>query len=105
MPGKQELDPHLLRRGTVFVNVLYQAVYSGEINVPIGRGFFAREEIAGTLGEVVIGMKQRVSPDQITIFYSTGLAIQDLAIAEIAMRNELAIDLPFPVCMLFLKCG
>jgi len=95
-PGKQELDPQLLKRGRVFVDDLSQAVHSGELNVPISRGIFTTEEIAGTLGEVVIGMKQRESPDQITIFDSTGLAIQDLAIAAIAMRNGRAIDLPFP---------
>ena len=95
-PGKQELDPLLLKRGLVFVDDVSQALHSGEINVPISKGFFTPEEITGTLGEVVIGMKQRASPDQITIFDSTGLAIQDLAIAAIAMRNGRAIDLPFP---------
>ncbi|MDP3395977.1 MAG: ornithine cyclodeaminase family protein [Methanoregula sp.] len=95
-PGKQELDPLLLKRGLVFVDDLSQALHSGEINVPISNGIFTPEEITGTLGEVVIGMKQRASPDQITIFDSTGLAIQDLAIAAIAMRNGRAIELPFP---------
>jgi alanine dehydrogenase len=95
-PGKQELDPILLKRGQVFVDDIPQAVHSGEVNVPISRGIFSPSEIAGTLGEVVIGMKQRGSPDQITIFDSTGLAIQDLAIAAIAMRNGRATDLPFP---------
>ncbi|MFA4848661.1 MAG: ornithine cyclodeaminase family protein [Methanoregula sp.] len=95
-PGKQELDPLLLKRGIVFVDDMAQAVHSGEINVPISQGIFSPQEIAGTLGEVVIGMKQRKSQDQITIFDSTGLAIQDLAIAAIAMRNRRSIDLPFP---------
>jgi alanine dehydrogenase len=95
-PGKQELDPLLLRRALVFVDDLTQAVHSGEINVPISQGFFSPAEIAGTMGEVVVGMKRRERPDQITIFDSTGLAIQDLAIASIAMRNGQAIDLPFP---------
>lgn len=95
-PGKQELDPILLKRGMVFVDDMSQAVHSGEVNVPISQGVFNPEEIAGTLGEVVIGMKQRGRTDQITIFDSTGLAIQDLAIAAIAMRNGLSTDLPFP---------
>jgi alanine dehydrogenase len=95
-PGKQELDPILLKRGLVFVDDMSQAVHSGEVNVPISQGIFKPEAIAGTLGEVVIGMKQRGSPDQITIFDSTGLAIQDLAIAAIAMRNGRGTDLPFP---------
>ena len=95
-PGKQELDSLLLKRGIVFVDDMSQAVHSGEINVPINRGLFNPEEVEGTLGEVVLGMKRRESPDQITIFDSTGLAIQDLAIAAIAMRNGQATDLPFP---------
>ncbi|MDP3564193.1 MAG: ornithine cyclodeaminase family protein [Methanoregula sp.] len=95
-PGKQELDCLLLKRGQVFVDDMAQAVHSGEINVPLSQGIFTREEIAGTLGEVVIGKKQRKNPDQITIFDSTGLAIQDLAIAAIAMRNGRVIELPFP---------
>jgi alanine dehydrogenase len=94
--GKQELDPLLLKRGVVFVDDMSQAVHSGEVNVPIRQGIFTPEEIAGTLGEVVIGMKRRERPDQITIFDSTGLAIQDLAIASIAMRSGRTIDLPFP---------
>ena len=95
-PGKQELDPLLLKRARVFVDDLTQAVHSGEINVPVSRGFFSPAEIAGTIGEVVIGMKRRERPDQITLFDSTGLAIQDLAIASIAMRNGQVKDLPFP---------
>jgi alanine dehydrogenase len=95
-PGKQELDPLLLKRAMVIVDDMSQAVHSGEVNVPISQGIFTPEEIAGTLGEVVIGLKKRKNPDQITIFDSTGLAIQDLAIAAIAMRNGRVIDLPFP---------
>jgi alanine dehydrogenase len=95
-PGKQELDPLLLRRGLVFVDDMAQAVHSGEINVPVAQGIFTPENIAGTLGEVVLGMKGRKNTDQLTIFDSTGLAIQDLAIAAIAMRNGRAIDLTFP---------
>ena len=53
-------------------------------------------EIAGTLGEVVTGRKKRAGPDTITIFDSTGLAIQDLAIAKIAMKHGKTFDLPFP---------
>lgn len=93
--GKQELDPVLLKRGLVFVDDMAQAVHSGEVNVPIREGIFTPQQIAGTLGEVVIGVKRRENKEQITIFDSTGLAIQDLAIAEIAMRNSQAIDLPF----------
>jgi alanine dehydrogenase len=95
-PGKEELDPAILERAAVFVDDPVQAVHSGEINVPFSRGLFTRAEIAGVLGEVVLGKKKRTSPDQITIFDSTGLAIQDLAIASIAIKEGKFIELPFP---------
>lgn len=95
-PGKEELDPALLRRAEVFVDDMAQATHSGEVNVPISKGLYREDEIAGTLGEVVIGKKKRASPDAITIFDSTGLAIQDLAIAKIAMQHGRVFELPFP---------
>jgi len=95
-PGKEELDPRLLTRASVFVDDPAQAVHSGEINVPITKGLFSESSIAGTLGEVVIGKRGRKRPDEITIFDSTGLAIQDLAIAKIALQHGTAIVLPFP---------
>jgi alanine dehydrogenase len=95
-PGKEELDPALLKRASVFVDDMAQAVHSGEINVPILKGLYKKENISGTIGEVVIGKKGRSRPDEITIFDSTGLAIQDLAIAKIAMMHGTAIVLPFP---------
>jgi alanine dehydrogenase len=95
-PGKEELDPALLARASVFVDDIAQAVHSGEINVPVKKGLFREEQIAGTLGEVVIGKKGRKRADEITIFDSTGLAIQDLALAKIAMQHGTAVVLPFP---------
>jgi alanine dehydrogenase len=95
-PGKEELEPLLLKRAHVFVDDSAQALHSGEINVPVSRGIYHHSEIAGTLGELVIGKKKRQHPSDITIFDSTGLAIQDLAIARIAMRHGRATDLPFP---------
>ncbi|TAJ44764.1 ornithine cyclodeaminase family protein [Methanofollis fontis] len=95
-PGKQELDPALLLRSSVFVDDLEQALHSGEINVPIAQGIFSADRIAGTLGDIVCGRKKRTSNDEITIFDSTGLAIQDLAIASLVMAKGDGIDLPFP---------
>lgn len=95
-PGKQELDPRILLRARVFVDDLAQAVHSGEVNVPISRGIFPPDQIAGTLGEVVTGKKRRERPDEVTVFDSTGLAIQDLAIARLALEGAEWIDLPFP---------
>jgi alanine dehydrogenase len=95
-PGKEELDPGILSRSAVFVDDPAQAVHSGEINVPIKEGSFTRESIRGTLGEVILGKTGRKGSDEITVFDSTGLAIQDLAIAGIAVRNGEFINLKFP---------
>jgi alanine dehydrogenase len=94
-PGKEELDPEILHRARVFVDDPAQAFHSGEVNVPITKGLFQTWMIAGTLGEVVIGKRKRERPDEITVFDSTGLAIQDLAIAKIAMQNATSMELPF----------
>jgi alanine dehydrogenase len=45
---------------------------------------------------VVVGVKGRRKPDEITVFDSTGLAIQDLAIANLAMAEGKWVELPFP---------
>jgi alanine dehydrogenase len=95
-PGKEELDPLILKRAKVFVDDRPQAIHSGEINVPIAKGLFHAHDIAGTLGEVVVGVKGRRKPDEVTVFDSTGLAIQDLAIAGLAMAGGKWVELPFP---------
>jgi len=94
-PGKQELDPKILSRAEVFIDDMNQAVHSGEINVPIRQGIYHEEQIAGTLGEVLNGTARRSSPDTITVFDSTGIAITDLAAAHLAIGKGKTIDLPF----------
>lgn len=96
-PGKEELEPALVKRARIFVDDIEQALHSGEINVPVRTGVIRREDIAGTLGEVVLGRCGRRSAEEITIFDSTGLAVQDIAIAHLALGKATAMELPFPV--------
>lgn len=87
-PGKQEIDPALLKAGKVVVDDIVQAVHSGEINVPIRRGQFNQEDLVGTLGDTLSGKTApRTSLEDITIFDSTGLAIQDAALAGLLFRQ------------------
>ncbi len=80
--GKQELDAELLKAAKVVIDDWEQASHSGEINVPISMKQFSKKDIAGELGKVVANnQKVRKSDDDITIFDSTGLAIQDLVTA------------------------
>ncbi|HLD19290.1 MAG TPA: ornithine cyclodeaminase family protein [Candidatus Nanoarchaeia archaeon] len=90
--GKQELQTELTTSSAVFVDDWEQASHSGEINVPIAQGKFGKEMMRATLGEVVAGMKKgRQSEEEITIFDSTGLAIQDIIVSnyvyKAAMKN------------------
>jgi alanine dehydrogenase len=79
--GKQELDPEILKAARVVVDDWAQASHSGEINVPLSRGDITPDQIYGSLGEVVAGKKPgRQDPQEITVFDSTGLIIQDLAL-------------------------
>jgi alanine dehydrogenase len=81
-PGKQELDPEILRDARVIIDELEQSTHGGELNVPIAQGLYGEAQIAATLGEVITGQKPgRTSAEQITVFDSTGLAIQDVALA------------------------
>jgi alanine dehydrogenase len=79
-PGKQELDPAILLRAKIVVDDMEQAIHGGEVNVPISKGVITRGNIYADLGEIVTGGKPgRTSPEEITIFDSTGLAVQDIA--------------------------
>ncbi len=79
--GKQELDPAVLQAARIVVDDWAQASHSGEINVPLSRGELQPDQVYGSLGEIVAGKKPgRQSREEITVFDSTGLIIQDLAL-------------------------
>jgi alanine dehydrogenase len=89
-PGKQELDPGLLLSSRVIVDEMYQAVHGGEVNVAIAGSLMRESDIAGTLPDVVIGRTPgRTSETEITVFDSTGLAIQDIAVATLVYDRAL----------------
>jgi alanine dehydrogenase len=79
--GKQELAPAILSAAKVVVDDWAQASHSGEINVALAQGELTPEQVYGSLGDIVAGKKPgRVTPEEITVFDSTGLIIQDLAL-------------------------
>lgn len=92
--GKEELEPAILKAAKVFVDSWEQAAHSGEINVPLRKKLISRRDVFSDIGKVVAGKsKGRTSDKEITVFDSTGLAIQDVAIAnlifEIARKKKL----------------
>ncbi|MCK5212930.1 MAG: ornithine cyclodeaminase family protein [Dehalococcoidia bacterium] len=85
--GKQEIEPAILRRATVVVDDWEQASHAGEINVPVSNGEFDRSGVYAELPEIAAGLKPgRTDDAAITVFDTTGLAVQDVVTAWAAFR-------------------
>ena len=79
---KQELEPALLSRSKIVVDVLEQCASIGELHHALDAGLITRADVYGELGEVIAGVKPgRTSSDEIVIFDSTGMALQDVVTA------------------------
>ena len=90
-PLKEELDPAILKRAKIVVDDWEQAAHSGEINVPLSKGILSKQNVWAELGEIIIGTKHaRTSDKEITIFDSTGLAIQDAATVDLAYKKAIS---------------
>ena len=80
--GKQELSASILKKAVLVIDDWTQASHSGEINVPLHMGEITKDDIDSELGEIIIGKKDgRRSENDITVFDSTGLALQDIVTA------------------------
>jgi alanine dehydrogenase len=89
--GDQELDAKILQRARIFVDDIRQCRTDGEINVPLSTGLIREQDIVGEVGEVVIGKKQgRISDRDITLFDSTGIALQDSATIPLEYERAVA---------------
>lgn len=82
--GKHELADDILLDAKLVIDDYEQCIHSGEINVPWADGTIDDGDIHGELGEVVIDrISGRTPEDGVTVFDSTGLAIQDVATARV----------------------
>jgi len=82
--GKEELAPAILKEAVIVVDEIKQASSGGEINVPLSEGLLKTEDIYATLSEIITGAKiGRKDHKQITVFDSTGVAIEDIAVAKL----------------------
>jgi alanine dehydrogenase len=93
-PGKAEIAVEELARVRVFCDDWEQASHNGELVHALEAGRLQRDDVT-ELGSVLAGDAEgRRSDEEATVFDSTGLAIQDLAIALAAMEHVNGIDLP-----------
>jgi alanine dehydrogenase len=95
-PGKAEIAVEELARARVVVDEWEQASHNGDISRAVDAGTLGRDDVT-QLGDVLIGRADgRRSEEEITIFDSTGLAVQDLAVAVAVYEkaDESGMDVP-----------
>jgi alanine dehydrogenase len=81
-PQKQEIHPALMARSKIVCDILEQCAVMGDLHHALDAGVVTRANVYAELGEVVAGRKPgRESREEITIFDSTGMALQDVAAA------------------------
>jgi ornithine cyclodeaminase/alanine dehydrogenase-like protein (mu-crystallin family) len=89
-PGKSEIDIEELLRTRIVCDEWEQASHNGDISGAVEAGRLQRKDVA-ELGGVLLGREQgRSSEDEITVFDSTGLAVQDLAVAAAVYERHRA---------------
>jgi ornithine cyclodeaminase/alanine dehydrogenase-like protein (mu-crystallin family) len=89
--GKQELAPELIASATVVADSLEQCAEIGELQHVLGPGLMRREQVHGELSDLVTGRRPgRTRPDEITIFDSTGVALEDVAAAIVVYERARA---------------
>jgi alanine dehydrogenase len=89
-PGKAEAEPEAVARAQLFCDEWTQASHGGELTGAVRAGLVAREDVA-ELGDVLTGAAPgRSTLDAITLFDSTGLAIQDLALCLALLEHHRA---------------
>lgn len=97
--GKQEVDPALLARATVFADEIAQSISIGEAQHAVAQGLIAEADIT-PIGAVINGTHAgRSSAEEITLFDGTGVGLQDLAVASVAARLARARGLVSPVAL------
>lgn len=84
VPPFRELDSNAVAKSSFFVDRRESAIEEADdFRIPKGEGLINDNHIRGEIGEILIGAKKgRTSDDEITIFKSLGLAIEDLAAAQ-----------------------
>ena len=88
-PGKQELDPFIVKRADkIVVDSLSQCRIIGEIQHALADGLIIEDDVYAEIGQILIGEKKgRETNEEITLFDATGLAAQDIAAANIVFKQ------------------
>ena len=83
-----ELDPKLVATATLVVDVLEQCAVIGELQHALAAGLMTRDGVHAELADVVVGRRAgRARADEITVFDSSGTALEDVAAAIALYEN------------------
>jgi ornithine cyclodeaminase/alanine dehydrogenase len=86
MEGKQEIDHNIFAKAKIFVDDINQAVNVGETEMAIKNKIIQKEDIIAEIGDLILNnVDGRTSDDEITIYDTTGIALQDLMISKLAL--------------------
>lgn len=89
-PDKQELDPRLLASARLVVDSLEQCAEIGELHHALDAGLLTKSDVHAELSELAAATKPgRLSREEITVFDSTGTAIQDVAAAALVFEKAM----------------
>jgi ornithine cyclodeaminase/alanine dehydrogenase-like protein (mu-crystallin family) len=95
---KRELHPSLLAASTVVADLLEQCATIGDLHHALEAGVLAPGDVHAELGAVVAGLAPgRTSEDEITVFDSTGMALQDVAAAALVYERALEAGVGTPL--------
>ena len=84
----RETDDDVMRRGTVFVDTRADGSIAGDISQPLDRGVITVDDLVGDLAELVAGTHPgRTSAEEITVFKSAGIALEDVAAARLVFAD------------------
>ncbi|MCX5654803.1 MAG: hypothetical protein NTY65_09175 [Planctomycetota bacterium] len=88
-PWVSEIPAETVRRARVVVDHLPAALAeAGDLIIPMKQGLIGKCHVYAELGEILAGVKKgRESPNEITLFKSVGVAVQDLAAADMALAG------------------
>ncbi|PSP70261.1 ornithine cyclodeaminase family protein [Halobacteriales archaeon QH_8_67_27] len=81
--GKHEIADEVLQSATIVIDDYEQCTHSGEINVPWSEGVLDDDDVHAELGEIIVGERSGTAETGVTVFDSTGLAIQDVAASHV----------------------
>lgn len=94
-PEMQEVDEETVSKALIFVDsrsaVLAEA---GDLIIPMNSGALNEADLGGELGAILLGLHPgRTDPEQITLFKSVGVAVQDAAAASLALKQAMELEL------------